>query len=150
CWGRNIAGNLGDGTTVDRLTPVDVVGLTNGVQAISAGSEHTCALMESGSVKCWGRNDYGQLGDGTTTSRPMPVDVVGLTSGVQALDAGDDHTCAIIFACARSLMPTATMRTAAVGTCSTTLTFSRTTCGATTRRLSASAARHRCSAAGCH
>jgi len=95
CWGGNNDGQLGDGTTIDRHTPVDVSGLTSGVQAIAAGSSHTCALMTNGEVKCWGDNENAQLGDGATINQNKPVNVVGLSSGVKAVAAGDGHTCAL-------------------------------------------------------
>ena len=94
CWGSNRFGQLGDGTTTSRNAPVDVIGLESGVQAITAGMSHTCALMQNGHVKCWGRNASGQLGDDTTIDRTQPVDVVGL-SAVKSITAGGAHTCAI-------------------------------------------------------
>ena len=95
CWGYNPDGQLGDGTNIDRETPVDVVGLSSGVFAISAGASHTCALMVTGGVKCWGQNDYGQLGDGSTADKLTPTDVLGLGSGVATIAAGYEHTCAL-------------------------------------------------------
>ena len=95
CWGANDAGQLGDGTTTNRLMPVFVDWLTSDVVAITAGGAHTCALTSPGAMRCWGANDAGQLGDGTTTNRLMPVFVDWLTDDVVAIAAGSAHTCAL-------------------------------------------------------
>jgi alpha-tubulin suppressor-like RCC1 family protein len=94
CWGWNRTGEVGDGTTTQRNTPVDVTELTSDVAAIAVGGRHTCALTTAGDVKCWGFNLYGEVGDGSTMDRSVPVDVVGLTGTPVALDAGFFHTCA--------------------------------------------------------
>lgn len=62
CWGDNTYGQLGNGTMTDSATPVEVTGLNGNTETISVGGSHTCALLSSGGVKCWGKNDYGQLG----------------------------------------------------------------------------------------
>lgn len=96
CWGSNSDGQLGDGTTTNRLTPVTVSGLGSGVSAIAVGANHSCAVLNTGAVKCWGNNQYGKLGDGTKTSSSVPIDVSGLSSGVSAITAGANHTCALL------------------------------------------------------
>lgn len=93
CWGRAV--QLGDGTTTERSTPTDVIGLSSDVVAIAAGTSHTCALTIAGAVFCWGSNITGLLGDGTSTSRSTPVAVSGLNSNVAAIAAGQNHTCAV-------------------------------------------------------
>lgn len=95
CWGDNRYGQLGDRSTIDGLTPRAVFGLGRGVQSISAGQYHTCAVI-SGAVLCWGSNRRGQLGNGTTIQSLLPVQVKTLTQGVIAVAAGAAHTCAIV------------------------------------------------------
>ncbi len=95
CWGRNESGQLGDGTNVKRSLPAAVTGLASGVAAITAGYQHSCALTTGGAVLCWGLNVSGQLGDGTTANRSVPVAVTGLASGVAAIAASGDDTCAV-------------------------------------------------------
>ena len=94
CFGYNMFGQLGNGEIkMDNPLPQDVIGLSSGIASVALGEQHTCALLENGTVKCWGGNSYGQLGDGTTVLRTSPVDVVGLTD-VVALSAGAFYTCA--------------------------------------------------------
>jgi alpha-tubulin suppressor-like RCC1 family protein len=99
CWGYNLYGAVGDGTTTDSPLPIAVANL-GGVTAISAGAYHMCALLSGGTVQCWGYNGDGELGSGTTTGAPLhdipnPVAVVNL-SGVIAISAGIYHTCALL------------------------------------------------------
>ena len=96
CWGRNDVGQLGNNSTVDKsLVPVQVEGLEEGVTNISAGREHTCAIV-NGALKCWGLNDHGQVGNNSDKESHVPVQVEGLEEGVTAIFAGFHHTCAIV------------------------------------------------------
>lgn len=78
CWGFNGDGQLGDGTTDFRTEPVAVAGLGPGVRDIAPGASHSCAIDAAGDVFCWGRNNRGQLGNGTTIHSLVPVKVAGL------------------------------------------------------------------------
>ncbi|HEV8131747.1 MAG TPA: hypothetical protein VGQ81_10875 [Acidobacteriota bacterium] len=99
CWGGNATGQLGDGTTTNRSTPVQATGLGpgSGVIAIAAGNGFTLAVKSDGTVLAWGNNANGQLGDGTTTQRTIPVQVggIGAGSGVVAVAAGSSHSVAL-------------------------------------------------------
>lgn len=96
CWGRNGWGQLGDGTTQGRLTPVFVSGISGAI-AVDVGNTHSCAILQGGTVNCWGSNgNTRKLGDGTTVEmRRTPVTVLGV-SGATAISAGPMHTCAIV------------------------------------------------------
>jgi len=94
CWGHNGYGQLGDGGGSGQFSDVPVrVRKLRGAIAIAAGSFHTCAVLDTGRAKCWGNNSNGQLGDGTTDQRSIPVVVMGR---VAAIAAGFAHTCALL------------------------------------------------------
>jgi len=96
CWGNNALGQVGDGSaTINILTPVDVAGLSSGVAAITAGAWHVCALTTSGTLKCWGRNDSGELGLNSVANRLTPVDVPGLPADLLAVASGLEHSCVL-------------------------------------------------------
>jgi alpha-tubulin suppressor-like RCC1 family protein len=93
CWGENLAGQLGDGTTTTRLVPVRVEG-GHRFTRIRAGGTHTCATTSAGKAFCWGNNGNGQLGDGTTNQHLVPVAVVGGLTFKRVI-AGGTHTCGV-------------------------------------------------------
>ncbi|MDQ4109016.1 MAG: hypothetical protein M3138_09465, partial [Actinomycetota bacterium] len=104
CWGFNGSGQLGDNTTsqrnwavhVQKDTDQDVDDPLVGVVALTAGDQHTCALIKDGSISCWGENGSGQLGDTTNADRSLPTAVatIGPASRAEVITAGDFHTCA--------------------------------------------------------
>jgi alpha-tubulin suppressor-like RCC1 family protein len=106
CWGSNQEGQLGLGSTVGpesclgtpgiscSTMPEPVTGI-GAVADVAAGSGHTCAALSNGTVQCWGGNDDGQLGNGTTTRSSSPVSVSGISSALK-MGAGSAHTCAAL------------------------------------------------------
>jgi alpha-tubulin suppressor-like RCC1 family protein len=95
CWGWNVVGQLGNGTTMKSTFPVQVSGLTSGVTDIAAGLTSASCAVVSGAARCWGWNQFNQLGDGTSTSRNTPVQVTGLTSGISQIAIGYNG-CAVL------------------------------------------------------
>src|SRR4051812_932556 len=95
CWGRNQQGQVGNGdNTTDVTVPASVLGL-GAVADLAAGGYHTCALMPDSTVKCWGRNGRGALGDGTSNDASTPVTVSGMNTA-SALALGGYHSCALL------------------------------------------------------
>lgn len=105
-WGANGFGQLGDGTTTDRSLPGFVQGRSGQAELddatqVSVGGQHAVALLENGTVVAWGRNDRGQLGDGTRTDRSLPGAVLALQGqdvlrGVSAVSAAEKYTAALL------------------------------------------------------
>ena len=99
CWGEGDYGKLGIGNTNDKSSPQFTNSLGTGRKAIdiSAGGEHTCAVLDNGSVMCWGRDNYGQIGDGTSGGqRVSPTHTVGLPRPAVAVEVGMDFSCALL------------------------------------------------------
>ena len=102
CWGRDNSGQLGNGTTTgDITTPPDPITLPTDTTAtaITAGDNHTCALLNTGNITCWGNDTSGQLGNGNTTGNiTAPPDPITLPTDTTAtaITAGDNHTCALL------------------------------------------------------
>ena len=99
CWGNNTAGQLGTGNAVQHFTPTPVLvaantPLTNVVQ-IASENTTTCALLNNGTVKCWGANDVGQIGNGGSSTRTFATSVSGISNAV-SIAAGYEFACAIL------------------------------------------------------
>ena len=96
CWGQGDSGRLGNGSDAESLAPVWVTGLSDGnVTQLEVGWSSSCAAVQGGSLYCWGRNNVGQLGIGTTEDSNVPVEVTALGSGVRAFSSGYRNVCAI-------------------------------------------------------
>lgn len=94
CWGRNLEGELGQGTTSTySLTPLQVPGLTNGVSSLSLGQYHACALLTSGELRCWGSNGNNQLTSGKANPTTTPTTVSGFSGTPGKVSAGYHSTC---------------------------------------------------------
>jgi alpha-tubulin suppressor-like RCC1 family protein len=98
CWGYNSYGELGDDSTTSSSYPVYAISSGEGVTSVSAGYDSACALFGSGEVECWGYNYYGQLGNDSTTTSYVPVEVYGLGSGsgTTMISSGGIHVCALV------------------------------------------------------
>jgi alpha-tubulin suppressor-like RCC1 family protein len=95
CWGENYFDEMGNGSSQKQFTtPVAVPGITNAIE-VAAGGSHVCALLADGSVKCWGDNQFGELGIGYTSKDSTPVRVTGITNAI-AITAGAADTCALL------------------------------------------------------
>lgn len=99
CWGDNESGQLGNGSSADAITsPTGLLALPSGrsAEGVSAGRDHTCALLDNGDVTCWGSDASGQLGNGSAGSRTTPPGRIGLPGPAIAVAAGGSHTCAVL------------------------------------------------------
>ena len=95
CWGDNTVGELGnDAGLSGSNAPVTVAGITNAV-AVDAGAFHSCALLDGGSVQCWGYTGIGALEEHMGRFSVMPVTVAGITNAT-AVDVGHTHSCALL------------------------------------------------------
>lgn len=94
CWGKNTGEQLEDGTIEDTVYPTTLQGFGGEVLQLAKQLSVTCALIVDGTVRCWGGNGYGQLGDGSTEAQFAPVEVVGLADMVGHVAVGGYHACA--------------------------------------------------------
>jgi alpha-tubulin suppressor-like RCC1 family protein len=91
-WGYNGQGQLGDGTTTQRSSPVTVIGGITDWASVSAGNRHSLGVTDAGIAYAWGYNSFGRLGDDTTTNRSSPVTVIGAITDWASVSAGNSHS----------------------------------------------------------
>jgi alpha-tubulin suppressor-like RCC1 family protein len=96
CWGANDVWQVSPDGGMTNTLPVNVVGLTHGAVSVTAGGSHSCAVLENGTLWCWGANNAGQLGNGERETRSVPTAVQRLAAEVTAAGAGALHTCALL------------------------------------------------------
>ena len=94
-WGQNINGSLGDGTVVDKSSPVQIVGGGTNWRSVAGGQYHTAAIKTDGTLWTWGFNANGQLGDNTVTKKSSPAQTVGGGTNWKSVECGTSHTAAI-------------------------------------------------------
>ena len=94
-WGFNNYGQLGDNTTTNKSSPVQVLGYTNNWKQPSSGSFHSAAIKNDGTLWTWGDNTFGQLGDNSTNSQSSPVQTVTGGTNWKQVSCGNNHTTAI-------------------------------------------------------
>ena len=93
CWGSNDYGQLGNGNQTTMPYPVPLSGTARNYTSVSGGEYHTCGRLVNGSVYCWGRNSYGQLGNGNTSTMLYPVPLGGTSRNYTSVSGGEYHTC---------------------------------------------------------
>jgi len=95
CWGRNVRGQVGDGTSNSPVTQPHIVSGLNSAVTLSLGSYHSCALLQDATVQCWGDSDHGQIGAQGLAFSPVPVTVSGIANAVR-VGTGFQHSCAVL------------------------------------------------------
>lgn len=95
CWGRNVRGQVGDGTSNSPVTQPHIVSGLNSAATLSLGSYHSCALLQDATVQCWGDSDHGQIGAQGLAFSSVPVTVSGIANAVR-VGTGFQHSCAVL------------------------------------------------------
>ncbi len=94
CWGANESGQMGSGSTLPIQSQAESVESVSTAVRLTAGAHHSCSVEETGYLRCWGANDFGQLGTGGFTSSTVPLRITG-AGLAEDVSAGGEHTCAL-------------------------------------------------------